>query len=69
MAQWLHPLDPGNDRHLEVQLVDKLSLGHGQSWKAHAIGLGVVCITFEECLAKRLTYDFGITSLLLKVRF
>ena len=57
MALWLHHLDPGNDKHLEVKLVDKLSLGSGQSWKAHAIGVGVVHISFEDCFATHLTFD------------
>ena len=52
MAHWLDHLDPGGDLHLEVKLVEKLSPGYGQSWKAHAIGLGVVHITFDECFSK-----------------
>ena len=57
MAQWLSHLDPGGDVHLEVKLVERLTLEHGFSWKAHAIGMGVVQITFEECFATHLTCD------------
>ena len=57
MAQWLRHLDPGDDKHLEVKLVDKLSSVNGQAWKAHAIGLGVVQVIFEECMQSHLTYD------------
>lgn len=57
MAQWLRHLDPGDDKHLEVKLVDKLSSLNGQAWKAHAIGLGVVQVIFEECMQSHLTYD------------
>ena len=57
MAQWLRHLDPGDDPHLEVKLVDRLSLQNGVSWKAHAIGLGVIHITFDDCFANYLSFD------------
>ena len=56
MAQWLSDLDPGNDCHLEVKLVEKHSLD-GLVWKAHALGMGVVHITFERCFSKHLTCE------------